>query len=80
MNYPTFEKAFEKALKKCKEIYESHNKDRGDSWRDEPESFLLMRLKQEIIEYTEIYPCAEEAADIVNFGLMLVEFNLGKES
>ena len=57
-----------------------HERQRGDSWRDEPVSYLMDRLEEEVEELKAAVAGGEsavritaEAADVANFAMMIHE-------
>jgi hypothetical protein len=75
MKKETFEEAFPNALKLAKDVFESHNEERGDSWKECNISYLFDRLDEEWEEfnYASHIEKAREAIDCVNFLLMIAE-------
>lgn len=71
---PTFQEAFARVLECAALIYEAHNSEKGDSWKDVPIIELEEFLHGELEEYLCIFDTREmffESLDIVNFALMI---------
>ena len=67
-------------VEKMEAKMQSHDEKRGDSWKKESLSYLIVRLQQEVVELHEAISnnksndeISKEAVDIANFSMMIFD-------
>lgn len=71
---PTFQDAFPQVLEHTALIYEIHNPEKEDTWKDVPVVELEKMLQKEVKEYLETIGAEDmfsKSLNIVNFALMI---------